>query len=332
MTAEVPKRLSVVIPNYNYEQYVGAAIESALSIDWPDVEVIVVDDGSTDGSLRVIEGYRGRLKAVSQANAGQRVACNVGYAASSGEVVMFLDSDDLVDPSIAAEIWGAMRPGVSKFQFAMQRIDHAGQPLGEPFPKLRPCSPEILRYWLLETGAYPTPPGSGNAYTRCFLEDVMPLDDARGDFSDSTLLAAAPVLGDVIMIERPLVFYRRHESNDSALRGQPLRLSRDIKMAIRRHELVESLAAGNAPSLGLRKDALRRGRRLLQLRVAERKVVGVSSLPGDNYLRLLRDSVSSVTSPGPEDIAYRLLSLVWCLAVLASPASVARRLVDRRFQ
>lgn len=97
---EMTLLVSVIIPNYNYEDFVGAAIESALGVDWPDIEVIVVDDGSTDHSRAVIERYPDRIRAIFlQKNAGRVVACNLGFARSRGEVVMFLDSDDMLHPS-----------------------------------------------------------------------------------------------------------------------------------------------------------------------------------------------------------------------------------------
>src|SRR6185295_9698205 len=84
----VPRLLSVVICNHNYEAFVGQAIDSALGLDWPEVEVIVVDDGSTDGSRRIIDDYADRVTVIHQANAGQWSACNAGFARSRGDVVI----------------------------------------------------------------------------------------------------------------------------------------------------------------------------------------------------------------------------------------------------
>ena len=72
------RRLSVVITNYNYARFVGEAIDSALALDWDDVEVVVVDDGSTDESLQVIAGYADRVRVLATENSGQRVAANRG--------------------------------------------------------------------------------------------------------------------------------------------------------------------------------------------------------------------------------------------------------------
>lgn len=88
-------RVSVIIPLYNKVRYVARALDSVYAQDFPDFEIIVVDDGSTDGSRDVAERYRSRgLKLVSQANAGPGAARNRGVALSSGELVAFLDADD----------------------------------------------------------------------------------------------------------------------------------------------------------------------------------------------------------------------------------------------
>ena len=91
-----PPALSVIVTSHDYERYVGEAIASALDQHGAAGEVIVVDDGSTDGSREVIESFGERVIAIFTANRGQAAAQNTGFAASSGEAVLFLDADDLL--------------------------------------------------------------------------------------------------------------------------------------------------------------------------------------------------------------------------------------------
>ncbi len=90
--------VSIIINNYNYASYVGQAIDSALAQSWRDCEVIVVDDGSSDGSWPLIERYRDRARVLRQENGGQGAAYNAGWRMARGEFVLFLDADDLLDP------------------------------------------------------------------------------------------------------------------------------------------------------------------------------------------------------------------------------------------
>lgn len=87
-------RVSCVIPVYNGERYLGEAIDSVLAQTSPVDEIVVVDDGSTDGSSAVAEGYGGPVRCVRQDNAGPSAASNRGVEAADGEVVAFLDADD----------------------------------------------------------------------------------------------------------------------------------------------------------------------------------------------------------------------------------------------
>jgi glycosyltransferase involved in cell wall biosynthesis len=88
--------VSVVIPCYNTEKYVGEAIRSALSQTYPNVEVIVVDDGSTDGSLDVIRSFGDAIRWESGVNRGGSAARNRGVELARGELIQFLDADDLL--------------------------------------------------------------------------------------------------------------------------------------------------------------------------------------------------------------------------------------------
>ncbi len=176
------KRLSVIIANYNYAQFVAAAIDSALALRWPDVEVIVVDDGSTDESAEVISRYADRVTVLLCENGTQRVAVNRGFALSSGDVVVFLDADDVLPPDLPDRLSEVWAPTLSKVQFQMQRIDAGGRAFGAPFPSYDPVpTPAQVTRWMTKTTAYPTPPGSGNAYARWFLDPDLPArsDDRR---------------------------------------------------------------------------------------------------------------------------------------------------------
>jgi len=96
---ERPPLVSVVIPAFDAEAFVGAAVESALAQTHPRVEVIVVDDGSTDATLEALEPYRGRITVVEQPNAGPARARNRGIEEANGALVAFLDADDLWLPT-----------------------------------------------------------------------------------------------------------------------------------------------------------------------------------------------------------------------------------------
>ena len=93
-------KLSIIIANYNYCDFVGAAIESALAVDWPNKEVIVVDDASTDDSRGIIEGFCGRVTAYFRPKSHQLGVHIFGFKQSSGEIIIFLDSDDLLEPEV----------------------------------------------------------------------------------------------------------------------------------------------------------------------------------------------------------------------------------------
>ena len=87
-------KVSVIIPNYNNGKYLEQCIDSVLSQDYDNLEVIVVDDGSTDNSLELLQEYRTQITIISIPHAGASAARNSGILAASGEVIAFLDSDD----------------------------------------------------------------------------------------------------------------------------------------------------------------------------------------------------------------------------------------------
>lgn len=324
--------ISVIIPNYNYEAYLGEAIDSALNLDWPRVEVIVIDDGSTDGSRAVLERYGTRIKTILQENSGQLVACNKGLTLSQGEIVIFLDSDDVLAPSLAREAYAVWTPRVSKVQVQMRCIDARGHFMGNVFPQFHKVpTPEEIRTWAATSSAYPTPPGSGNVYARWFLERIFPLYDLCGTANDSYCLAAAPFLGDVVTVAKPLVSYRVHGRNQGALLNLDVR---QFERQMTRARLRRKYACSIARSIGLelREDAVDRSFTYLCYRASSLKMApGKHPLANDSALRCLLDITRAFFTPQGLSLRARVSMLVWGWAVCLLPAFLASRLILWRF-
>jgi glycosyltransferase involved in cell wall biosynthesis len=241
--------VSIVIDNYNYERFIGRAIESALRQTYPRVEVVVVDDGSTDGSRQVIDRYRHRVIAVEQANGGQGAAVNAGFAASRGDLVIFLDADDELRPQAVGRVVRHLRPGVAKIHFRLDAVDRDGGPLGfaNP-PESQPLAAGSVVPSLLSRGRYTTPVMSGNAFTREVLERILPMPAAEWRISaDGYLVTAAPFHGVVVAIEERLGIYRIHGANAWAPESiEAANLPRRVKHDLAKYALVKALAAANS--------------------------------------------------------------------------------------
>src|SRR5262249_6256978 len=91
-------RFSILIPTYNREEHTRQAIESLLVQTLPSFEIIVIDDGSTDGTPAMLASYGNRIRVLKQANQGPEVARNYAASVAQGEYLVFLDSDDLLMP------------------------------------------------------------------------------------------------------------------------------------------------------------------------------------------------------------------------------------------
>src|SRR5688572_23656707 len=96
--------VSVLISSYNYAAYLSHSIESALSQTYPHIEIIVVDDGSTDDSPNIISGYGKQINAILKSNQGQASAMNEGFKVCKGSIIIFLDSDDMLYPEAVENI------------------------------------------------------------------------------------------------------------------------------------------------------------------------------------------------------------------------------------
>ncbi len=123
--------LGIVVVSCNYERFLAEAIGSAVEQTYSNVEVIVVDDGSTDSSPEIIRSFGGKVRAIFKPNEGETSVVNRGFAESRGDAIIFLDSDDRLDPTVAEEIAAVWQPGLVKVQYGLQIIDAAGYRAGD---------------------------------------------------------------------------------------------------------------------------------------------------------------------------------------------------------
>ncbi|WFU39397.1 glycosyltransferase family 2 protein [Bradyrhizobium sp. CB82] len=330
--ATIPS-LSVIIPNHNYAAYVGSAIRSALDIRWPKVEVIVVDDGSTDNSLEVINEFADEVTVISQPNAGQMPSCVNGFRKSSGDVIIFLDSDDVLHPDVMTEIASVSSKAASKYQFQMRVIDAKGQPTGNVLPQYFSCpASDDIRRWMTTTGAYPTPPGSGNAYPRWFVERVFSFESDFVDRApDSYLLAAAPACGHVVTITKPLADYRVHGLNHGAfLQLDDTRFAREIDLTRRRYEFF--LEVAQTMNLPVTQHALNRNLTYLCLRTASYRLrPDIHPIAREASIFILVDALRAFFYPQGFSTSQSASLLLWILCVLVSPSRLERKLVGWRY-
>jgi glycosyltransferase involved in cell wall biosynthesis len=208
-------RVSVVVTCYNYGRFVAAAIESALQQTHPAFEIIVVDDGSTDESPEIIKRFETRVRSIRQPNGGAMSAYNRGFAATTGDVVVFLDADDLLKPELLAELTRAWRPGCAKLQYGLDFIDGKDGVLAQDGWKYAPdYDAETVRREFHERGTYRWPVTIGNAYSRTLLQNCFPLDVRINP--DGHINTVAPLYGDVVTIPKTLACYRLHGKNSWA--------------------------------------------------------------------------------------------------------------------
>lgn len=101
-------KISIIIPIYNTEQYIQQCLNSIVNQTLQDIEIICVNDGSTDNSLKIIEQYAKkdtRIKVVTQKNKGQSAARNAGLNIANGEYIGFVDSDDFIEPNMYEKLY-----------------------------------------------------------------------------------------------------------------------------------------------------------------------------------------------------------------------------------
>jgi glycosyltransferase involved in cell wall biosynthesis len=212
------QNVTIVICNYNYGRFLAKAIDSALEQDYPATRVLVIDDGSTDGSREIIESYGCRVKALYKQNGGQVSAYNDAVNIIETEFVILLDSDDLLYSQAVSKVMRVFDSGnFVKVQFRLDVIDPAGNPSGTYVPHSAApsdCGSPLRQGWL-----YPSPPASGNAYRTSALKKIFPVPEADINRygADFYAIYGVALLGAVATIPESLGAYRVHRTENSGI-------------------------------------------------------------------------------------------------------------------
>ncbi|WCS24353.1 glycosyltransferase family 2 protein [Methylobacterium sp. NMS14P] len=315
-------KLAVVITCFNYENFVGRAIQSVIDQGSDACEIVVIDDGSTDRSWSIIQ--QSGVPAFRLPNGGQRAACLYGLSRTRAPFLLFLDADDELRPGALARILPALDSDVAKLQFCLTCIDLAGTVLADPYPALDAFrGQDRIVNDILRSGVYQTPPTSGNVFRRdvCELLHQCEYDQAV----DGVILLAAPFMGDIVSLPDSLGLYRVHGRNDSGLGRVPqaATFERDLRRFQSRLAHLRDLLRNWRPGASLIEPRKTYYFQFLEFCTA---ILRGTRYGGRAFLRLIG---SVLTEPRP--LKWKVANALFVVAMFLAPVRCARALLAFRF-
>jgi glycosyltransferase involved in cell wall biosynthesis len=207
--------VSILINNYNYARFLDQAIDSALAQTYDNVEVIVVDDGSTDTSLEIIAGYGEQIIAVTKENGGQASAYNAGFAASRGEIICMLDADDLFFPYKVSRVVEAYEDN-PEIGWCFDLVREFSDNTGLCYSRSESYVPgKYDARTSSAAGKQPTvlTASSGLSFRREVLGHILPMPEMIRITSDNYIKHLALALAKGWMVPEELSWQRIHSNN-----------------------------------------------------------------------------------------------------------------------
>lgn len=216
---------SIVINNYNSYSFIKEAIDSALNQTYPNLEIIVVDDASTDGSQKIIASYSDRvIPIIKSRNEGQLAAYNTGFCKAKGDIIFILDGDDIFYPDKVEKIVNLFKNSQEYSNLLIYHqlncIDRDGRFLGSkvPDPILHQCPANIYQKACDRKVRFPDfsfAASSGMAISRQLVQSIFPLPELENvkARADSFVYTLAALLGKVYGINQTLGEFRIHGDN-----------------------------------------------------------------------------------------------------------------------
>ena len=229
MAEELPP-LTVVTPVYNGEAFIRETVASILAQDHPQAEHLVIDDGSTDGTLAHLDDFKGRVRIVSQENRGEAAAVNEGVRLASHDIVGVVNADDPVLPGLLSRVARAFAEDatLSAVYPDWQWIDAAGTTVRTVRTQEFQLRSMLEQHLCI--------PGPGAFFRRSHLRDARVRDPARRTSADFDFWLRLGLTGKVRRIPEVLATWRCHPAGTSSAR-------RDAAMAHDRVAVVEAFFA-----------------------------------------------------------------------------------------
>ena len=190
-------KISVVVPSFNQARYIDEALRSVLDQDYSNLELIVIDGGSTDGSVDIIRRHEDRIACwVSEPDSGQTHGLIKGFERSTGEIQCWLNSDDLQERTTLREVaaYFDRHPDVDSVYGDMIWIDSAGRPL-----RVQREMPFNRFIWMY---TYNYIPGMSMFWRRCIYEKVGGLDSSFDLAMDADLWMRFTDAGRIAHVRR----------------------------------------------------------------------------------------------------------------------------------
>ena len=330
--------VSVLINNFNYELYLVEAIESALNQTYRNIEVVVVDDGSTDGSLELLRQFGDRIRVVSQKNQGQAAALNSGFNESTGDWVLFLDADDILNSGAIESLVGVVATLPREYaaiQFKLCCIDAQSRAI---LPKQ--TNPRSFRDGdplssLLSAGSYCFAPTSGNLFRAESLREVMPVPvETYQICADLYIQTAIPFVGKIHFVsEGTLGSYRIHGSNNFVTKEKEerkiiLKLQRELSLGSAKRSLIGILSKKHGHSVSA--FALRPGQSALLKQLVCKKSTGKiegEEPDGPILVEMLCNVVKR--SHGLRDCMSNIRVCLFGILILCAPCAQVGRLYSK---
>ena len=333
-----PILASIIVNNYNYERFLKEAVDSALGQTYAATEVIVVDDGSTDQSREIIRSYGDRIIPIFKENGGQASALNAGFARSNGDIVIFLDSDDVLLPDTVrqvVEIFAASAT-TAKVMYRTEIIDASGLQTGviKP-PDYLPLHSGDLRQYIL---AFPDDltwmATSSNAFAARVLREIFPMPEK--DFrilADLYLSHLTPLFGTVARLEYIGSYYRVHGLNNheittptinmEQIRRSVMHLERShhyIKKFARQLKLIESDTIDIISVSYI-------AHRMVSLKLE----TALHPFKNDTMVKLILLGITASLRRFDVSLPMKLLFVLWFVSLSIVPKSLARWLAESFF-